>query len=464
MSEGQGSISYGTQSSNAGGGGGIVVAGARNGLTVDSDGFIVLGQDEGAGGDPGKLLNDRQVPMNGFTLDFDQSGTLRMTIEDGSLVGDQLSFTAAAQSTTTPITLFTNQGIEPLPTTFGNFYLRLDQTFINTDSQADCVMSLGYNTNGGGGKVNPDEALFATVLESHFIQPGRSVAQFEWYLTSTAKNGDLNRHMFLIVDKDIGFANLDYAVDLINFANTVQGGGGIWAQMSGSGITLNGVTGQNLTIGMNGGSAAGDGVLEFQVVGGSNGVCTIETTGGGTNESLGIVSPIIGIEATVTTGLFPGVTLQSNNATAGSAAVLVQGASVPIWEAWNDGFINQIPTFVGQFISNASPVVPLGFIHLGFADGGPGHIPLVFSAGTLSATPPAGSFEFDSLTNCFFVSRLANNHEVLWMANSGAAAPATTATPVFTSFYGGNTKALGDPVGWADLNLGGTIWKVPLYQ
>lgn len=464
MSEGQGSISYGTQASNAGGGGGIVVAGARNGLTVDSGGFIVLGQDEGAAGDPGKLLNDRQVPMNGFALDFDQSATLRMTIEDGSLVGDQLSFLAASQSTSTPISLFTNQGIEPLPTTFGNFYLRLDQSFINTDGQADCVMSLGYNNNGVGGKVNPDEAFFLTALESHFIQPGQSVAQFEWYLESGTKNGDVNRHIFLIVDKDVGFANLNFQVDIINYQNTVQGGAGIWAQFSGSGLTMNGVTGQNLSLSMFGGNSSTDGELLFQVVGGSNGVATIQTSGGGTNESIGIVSPVIGIESNATAGLFPGITLQSNNPTAGSAAVLVEGFAVPIWEAWNDGYINQIPTFVASFISNASPIVPLGFIHLGFADGGPGHIPLVFSAGTLSATPPAGSFEFDSLTNCFFVSRLANNHEVLWMANSGAAAPATTATPVFTSFYGGNTKALGDPVGWADLNLGGTIWKVPLYQ
>ncbi len=43
------------------------------------------------------------------------------------------------------------------------------------------------------------------------------------------------------------------------------------------------------------------------------------------------------------------------------------------------------------------------------------------------------------------------------------AAPSTTATPVFTSFYGGNTKALGDPVAWLQFKVGATTYKIPLY-
>lgn len=42
-------------------------------------------------------------------------------------------------------------------------------------------------------------------------------------------------------------------------------------------------------------------------------------------------------------------------------------------------------------------------------------------------------------------------------------APSTTNTPVFTAFYGGNTKALGDPVAWLLLTIGGTPYKIPLY-
>ena len=41
--------------------------------------------------------------------------------------------------------------------------------------------------------------------------------------------------------------------------------------------------------------------------------------------------------------------------------------------------------------------------------------------------------------------------------------PSTSATPVFTSYYGGNTKALGDPVAWMPLTIGATTYKIPLY-
>lgn len=47
--------------------------------------------------------------------------------------------------------------------------------------------------------------------------------------------------------------------------------------------------------------------------------------------------------------------------------------------------------------------------------------------------------------------------------NAASTAPATTPTPVFTDFYGGNTKALGDPTGWVLVNVAGTDRKIPFY-
>jgi hypothetical protein len=46
----------------------VNVAGARNGLTQDTAKFIVLGQDVGAAGSPGKLISDREIPFNGHQL------------------------------------------------------------------------------------------------------------------------------------------------------------------------------------------------------------------------------------------------------------------------------------------------------------------------------------------------------------------------------------------------------------
>ncbi len=42
-------------------------------------------------------------------------------------------------------------------------------------------------------------------------------------------------------------------------------------------------------------------------------------------------------------------------------------------------------------------------------------------------------------------------------------APSTTPTPVFTDFYGGNTKTLGDPVAWLTITIAGTPYKIPTY-
>ncbi len=47
--------------------------------------------------------------------------------------------------------------------------------------------------------------------------------------------------------------------------------------------------------------------------------------------------------------------------------------------------------------------------------------------------------------------------------NAGTTAPSTTATPTFTSYYGGNTKAMGDPVGWLLAQQGATTIKIPYY-
>ena len=49
-----------------------------------------------------------------------------------------------------------------------------------------------------------------------------------------------------------------------------------------------------------------------------------------------------------------------------------------------------------------------------------------------------------------------------WNANTTA--PATAgAAPIFTDYYGGNTKALGDPAGFLLINVGGTDKKIPYY-
>ncbi len=51
----------------------------------------------------------------------------------------------------------------------------------------------------------------------------------------------------------------------------------------------------------------------------------------------------------------------------------------------------------------------------------------------------------------------------IYVPGGTTSAPSTTATPVFTAFYGGNTNALGDPVAWLLLTINGVAYKLPLY-
>jgi hypothetical protein len=87
--------------------------------------------------------------------------------------------------------------------------------------------------------------------------------------------------------------------------------------------------------------------------------------------------------------------------------------------------------------------------------------PLFFQSGTNLTTAAAGSMEYNG-TNLFF-TRTGTTRESVLTGNSGAGAPSLTATPVFASFYGGNTNALGDPNSWASVVIGGTTYKIPLY-
>jgi hypothetical protein len=80
MSEGQGSITY----SSPGGASPpfVNIKGARNGASLDSDDYVVLGQDEGAGDSgPAALLNNRQIPLLGFFIELlrETSGVMRIS-------------------------------------------------------------------------------------------------------------------------------------------------------------------------------------------------------------------------------------------------------------------------------------------------------------------------------------------------------------------------------------------------
>lgn len=101
------------------------------------------------------------------------------------------------------------------------------------------------------------------------------------------------------------------------------------------------------------------------------------------------------------------------------------------------------------------------WLHVGPGLAAAGSAPFKLTSGTNLTTPESGALEYNG-PNLFFTPGSGVRNTVFF-GTSGAAAPGLTATPVFTSFYGGNTNALGDPNSWASVVIAGTTFKIPLY-
>lgn len=110
------------------------------------------------------------------------------------------------------------------PNTYGLFRHTLDQSFVNPDGQVDVVYQFGYNQNGGGGTVNPNEAEFHQAMESHFQQAGIGDGQFELHWQSKAKNGNIDRQFSMEIQKDNGQTNSFWSVDSQDWFGTAQSG------------------------------------------------------------------------------------------------------------------------------------------------------------------------------------------------------------------------------------------------
>ena len=90
--------------------------------------------------------------------------------------------------------------------------------------------------------------------------------------------------------------------------------------------------------------------------------------------------------------------------------------------------------------------------------------PLKFTSGVVNTTPETGAMEYNG-TNLFF-TRSGTTRETNWCGNSGAAAPTPqTLLALPLSVFGGGTitQMLGNPDSWAGVNVGGQLYKVPLY-
>lgn len=98
------------------------------------------------------------------------------------------------------------------------------------------------------------------------------------------------------------------------------------------------------------------------------------------------------------------------------------------------------------------------FLQIRASDGVKG--PLQLRAGNFIATPKIGLFEFQGTSLAF--TRNATRLAVFTGIN-GAAAPATNVLALPGNVFGSSATLMGQPAAWADVDILGTSFKIPLY-
>jgi hypothetical protein len=431
------------------------LSGANNGLeisTIDAT-KIVLGQDVGEAGSPAALISNREIPLAGFDLNVLTQANSNVTFSPG---GTAVIFDPT-NTGVQPMEYLTIQGKNPGSGTFGNFQLFwVDQTFTNPDGQIDASLIYGYNYNAGT-QVNPNEAAFGFTIESHFDQG--AVKQFEWYMTSITYAGVESRNQFMIVNKTTGAANFNWQVDNFNISTTNNNGNRLYLTTGPSGA-IN-MTGDAPGISFTPLVPANDGAMEIICLTGAGAFGTTEfiDTSGNANSSFRFEAACKFDTAKFVQG-FSNFWFSSTAALGGTRNFGVFNGNFDngrmIFTVWNDGTVGCLgrTQFGAEYGATALVSISAGTAAAGTA-------PLKFTQGPVMTTPEAGAMEYDG-TDLFF-TKVATREAVI-IGNNLAAAPALNAGAVFTSRYGGNTNALGDPVSWLETTINAVLYKIPLYQ
>lgn len=396
MSAFQGSISY---NSKAGAPAGFInVAGARNGASIDTGNFVVLGQDIGAVGNPAILLNNREIPMGGKLLNWWGGSTVLSDVSNLGANAKLEVYDAFSAAHVNNLALF--QGNWTNVNSKGGVTVQ-----INTTSSTSLGSAFAVLRNTGSifviGGATGNVAFFDPFASQQYAGFTPSIYK-NIALRSSTVNQNLNINSFWHPDATVDPAQpIDIAIS--------------------STVILDNVA-----------------EVDYYVM---KVTSTYQQTG-------------------VSNGSFHGIQYAPN--ISGTLPVM------PI--AWENqsGDVLLCNTVAGT--TNLGRVAirrpyfpslsPTAWLEIGAGAAAASSAPLKFNIGVNLTTPEQGAVEFNG-TNLFFTPG-ATRQSVL-TGNSGAAAPATTATPVFTSFYGGNTIVLGNPNNWIAVNIGGTTFKIPLY-
>jgi hypothetical protein len=103
---------------------------------------------------------------------------------------------------------------------------------------------------------------------------------------------------------------------------------------------------------------------------------------------------------------------------------------------------------------------PTARLHVGAGAAGTGAAPVKINTGVFQTVPEQGAIEYNG-TNITFV-RTGTTRESFLTAVT-AAAPGTSTVVLPTTVYGTGAAVLTTPTSWAQVNIAGTTFKIPVY-
>ena len=194
---------------------GLAVVLADNGLSIDptNPNRVQFGQDFGALGDPAKLINNREVPMNDHNIVFTNSGST-----DGSV--NRIGIGTFAPQAKMHVKLDNN-----LSTTFP-FGVKIENeifsTLTGTEAYGEVISVTGINSKNVGSDVTTTNANFC--LGAEYVSTGVKRSQG---VNAVARNGELgNTGITGVASTSSGFSTLNNYGVIGRGINGIRNNGG----------------------------------------------------------------------------------------------------------------------------------------------------------------------------------------------------------------------------------------------
>lgn len=403
----------------------FVPTSARNGVSVDAGGFIVLGND--AGGALAVLLNNREIPLAGFRIDFtDPVNSTIVRINNAPLNPFFLQANVNAQWSNI---IAQNASAGNQATSFLGSYNNLGNNISLVKTSSTYTGNFGYPFNTGivysasVGGLGTDAMAFVTE------------AGFYWAPNTTGAGGVSQVAMRMLANGNLQLYPIGTgSIADIGTRMGVFGRGSFSSYPNGEVRTS--FVPSVLTVAMNtelsgiciqdAHNTANAPIVAFYKSRGTSPNTPVTTNN---NDQLGRL-------------LFQGVDSGGTIRTAFEMRPYQSAAAGATF----------VPGGMLWFVTNAAGVNQLKFWYTS-----EGQIGI---SGGVAAIPAAG-IQLDVQSGYVNTPGTAGN-TYRWAA--GVAAPALNAGPVFANYYGGNGNALGDPAGWALIRIGAADFKIPYYN